>query len=195
MPPARRGAKLPYRWPARAGTSGRLLGFERLAHFNCERIPERVVHAKGVEAQGKLTVIHGIMQYTCVKLFSAVGNKCDLLVRFSTVADDKGSADSARDRCDFSLKFYTKGGNRDMVGNNTPVSLVKDGQKSPDFIHSQKRNPCTNLRSKTVMRDLWRLLPESLHQVLILMSDRGTPHGIRHMYRYSSRTSSLINKG
>ena len=103
------------------------------------------------------------MQYNRAKFFSKVGNECDLLACFSTVAGEKGSADSARDPCGFSLKFYTEGGNWDMVGNNTPVFFMKDGQKSPDFIHSQKRDPYTNLRSKTVMWDFWSMLPESLY--------------------------------
>jgi catalase len=168
--------------------------FERLAHFNRERVPERVVHAKGVGAQGKFTVTHDITKYTRAKLFAQVGNECEVLARFSTVAGERGSADTARDPRGFSLKFYTEGGNWDMVGNNTPVFFVKDGQKFPDFIHSQKRDPYTNLRSKTVMWDFWSLMPESLHQVLILMSDRGTPYGVRHMHGYSSHTFSMINK-
>ena len=167
--------------------------FERLAHFNRERVPERVVHAKGVGAQGKFTVTHDITKYTRAKLFSQVGNECEVLARFSTVAGERGSADTARDPRGFSLKFYTEGGNWDMVGNNTPVFFVKDGQKFPDFIHSQKRDPYTNLRSKTVMWDFWSLMPESLHQVLILMSDRGTPYGVRHMHGYSSHTFAMIS--
>lgn len=170
------------------------VGFERLAHFNRERIPERVVHAKGGGAYGTFTVTHDISQYTRAKLFSKVGNQCDMLARFSTVAGERGSADTARDPRGFSLKFYTEGGNWDLVGNNTPVFFVKDGQKFIDFIHSQKRDPYTNLRSKTIMWDFWSLMPESLHQVLILMSDRGTPYGFRHMHGYSSHTFSLINK-
>ena len=170
------------------------VGFERLAHFNRERVPERVVHAKGVGAEGTFTVTHDITQYTRAKLFSQVGNTCELISRFSTVAGHQGSPDTNRDPRGFSLKFYTEDGNWDMVGNNTPVFFVKDGQKFPDFIHSQKRDPHTNMRSKTAMWDFWSLMPESLHQVLILMSDRGTPYGIRHMHGYSSHTYSMINK-
>ncbi|MBC6611461.1 catalase [Hymenobacter sp. BT507] len=169
------------------------IAFERLAHFNRERIPERVVHAKGVGAFGTFTVTHDITKYTRAKLFSKVGNTCEMLTRFSTVAGERGSADTNRDPRGFALKFYTEGGNWDLVGNNTPVFFVKDGLKFPDFIHSQKRDPRTNMRSKTMMWDFWSLMPESLHQVLILMSDRGTPYGIRHMHGYSSHTFSMFN--
>ncbi|MEY8761537.1 catalase [Chryseobacterium tongliaoense] len=166
---------------------------ENLAHFVRERIPERIVHAKGTGAYGTFTVTHDISQYTKAKLFSKVGNSCRMFARFSTVGGEKGSADTARDPRGFALKFYTEDGNWDLVGNNTPVFFIKDAKKFPDFIHTQKRVPKTNLKSATMMWDFWSLNPESLHQVLILMSDRGTPHGYRHMHGFGSHTFSMIN--
>ncbi len=167
--------------------------FEKMAQFNRERIPERVVHAKGAGAFGTFTVTHDISKYTSAKLFSKIGKQTRIVSRFSTVAGEKGSADTARDPRGFSVKFYTEEGNWDMTGNNTPIFFVRDGMKFGDFIHSQKRVPQTNLRSPTVMWDFWSLSPESLHQVTILFSDRGTPDGFRHMNGYSSHTFSLIN--
>jgi len=166
---------------------------EKMAHFNRERIPERVVHAKGTAAFGTLTVTNDITQYTKAKIFSKVGNSCRLLLRFSTVGGEKGSADSERDPRGFALKFYTEDGNWDLVGNNTPVFFVKDPKKFGDFIHTQKRDPRTNLKSPTMMWDFWSLNPESLHQVLILMSDRGTPFSYRHLHGFGSHTFSMIN--
>lgn len=167
---------------------------ENLAHFVRERIPERIVHAKGSGAYGTLTITHDISKYTKAKLFSKVGNSCRMFARFSTVGGEKGSADTARDPRGFALKFYTEDGNWDLVGNNTPVFFIKDAKKFPDFIHTQKRVPKTNLKSATMMWDFWSLNPESLHQVLILMSDRGTPHGYRHMNGFGSHTFSMINE-
>jgi catalase len=167
---------------------------ENLAHFVRERIPERIVHAKGSGAYGTLTITHDISKYTKAKLFSKVGNSCRMFARFSTVGGEKGSADTARDPRGFALKFYTEDGNWDLVGNNTPVFFIKDAKKFPDFIHTQKRVPKTNLKSATMMWDFWSLNPESLHQVLILMSDRGTPHGYRHMHGFGSHTFSMINE-
>ncbi len=167
--------------------------FEKMAAFNRERIPERVVHAKGAGAYGTFTVTHDISKYTSAKMFSEVGKQTEMLARFSTVAGEKGSADTARDPRGFSLKFYTEEGNWDMTGNNTPIFFVRDALKFSDFIHSQKRVPKTNLRSPTMMWDFWSLSPESLHQVTILFSDRGTPDGYRHMHGFSSHTFSLIN--
>lgn len=166
---------------------------ENLAHFVRERIPERIVHAKGTGAYGTFTVTHDISQYTKAKLFSKIGNSCRMFARFSTVGGEKGSADTARDPRGFALKFYTEDGNWDLVGNNTPVFFIKDAKKFPDFIHTQKRVPKTNLKSATMMWDFWSLNPESLHQVLILMSDRGTPYGYRHMHGFGSHTFSMIN--
>ena len=167
--------------------------FEKMAQFNRERIPERVVHAKGAGAFGTFTVTKDITKYTSAKLFDKVGKTTEVLARFSTVAGEKGSADTARDPRGFSVKFYTEEGNWDMTGNNTPIFFVRDPLKFGDFIHSQKRVGGTNLRSPTVMWDFWSLSPESLHQVTILMSDRGTPDGFRHMHGFSSHTFSLIN--
>src|SRR5690348_5176136 len=167
--------------------------FEKHAHFNRERIPERVVHAKGSAAFGTLTITNDITRHTKAKLFSAVGKKTEMLARFSTVAGEQGAADAERDVRGFALKFYTDEGNWDMVGNNTPVFFVRDPYKFPDFIHTQKRHPRTNMRSATAMWDFWSLSPESLHQVTILMSDRGLPTDVRHMNGYGSHTYSLIN--
>lgn len=166
---------------------------EKLAQFNRERIPERVVHAKGTGAYGKLTITHDITKYTRAKLFSEIGKETALFVRFSTVGGEKGSADTERDPRGFAIKFYTEDGNWDLVGNNTPVFFIKDPKKFPDFVHTQKRNPKTNYKDATAVWDYWSLNPESLHQVLILMSDRGTPDGYRFMNGYGSHTFSLIN--
>ena len=116
-----------------------------------------------------------------------------MLARFSTVGGEKGSADTARDPRGFALKFYTDEGNWDLTGNNTPVFFIRDPLKFPDFIHTQKRDPETNLKSATMMWDFWSLSPESLHQVTILFSDRGTPDGFRYMHGYGSHTFSMIN--
>ncbi len=167
---------------------------EKLAHQNRERIPERVVHAKGWGAFGTLTVTHDITQYTCASIFSQVGKKTDMLARFSTVAGEMGAADHERDVRGFSLKFYTDEGNWDLVGNNTPVFFVRDPLKFPDFIHTQKRHPRTNLRSATAMWDFWGQVPESLHQVTILMSDRGLPQDPTFMDGFGSHTYSFWNK-
>lgn len=167
---------------------------EKMAHFNRERIPERVVHAKGSGAFGTFTVTHDITKYTKAKLFSKIGKETKMLARFSTVGGEKGSADTERDPRGFALKFYTEEGNWDLVGNNTPVFFIKDPKKFSDFIHTQKRMPRSHCKSQTMMWDYWSLNPESLHQVLILMSDRGTPYGHRHMNGYGSHTFSMINE-
>jgi len=166
---------------------------EKMAQFNRERIPERVVHAKGSAAFGTFTVTHDITKYTKAKIFSEVGKLTEMVLRFSTVGGEKGSADTERDPRGFAMKFYTEDGNWDLVGNNTPVFFIKDAKKFSDFIHTQKRDPQTNLKSPTMMWDFWSLNPESLHQVLILMSDRGTPVGYRHMHGFGSHTYSFIN--
>lgn len=167
---------------------------EKMAHFNRERIPERVVHAKGSGAYGTFTVTHDITQYTRAKVFNQIGKQTRVFLRFSTVGGEKGSADTERDPRGFALKFYTEDGNWDLVGNNTPVFFVKDAKKFSDFIHTQKRDPYTNCKSATMMWDFWSLNPESLHQVTILMSDRGTPYSYRHMHGFGSHTFSMINK-
>ncbi len=166
---------------------------EKLAHQNRERIPERVVHAKGWGAHGTFTVTDDITKYTRAKIFSDVGKKTEMIARFSTVAGEQGAADAERDVRGFALKFYTEEGNWDMVGNNTPVFFVADPYKFPDFIHTQKRHPRTNLRSATAMWDFWSLCPESLHQVTILMSDRGIPTDPSRMNGYGSHTFSFWN--
>jgi catalase len=165
---------------------------EKLAHQNRERIPERVVHAKGSAAYGTLTITHDITKYTKAKVFIP-GKKTDMLLRFSTVAGERGAADAERDVRGFAMKFYTEEGNWDLVGNNTPVFFIRDPLKFPDFIRTQKRHPATNLRSPTAMWDFWSLSPESLHQVTILMSDRGLPQGFRFINGYGSHTYSFIN--
>jgi len=166
---------------------------ERLAHQNRERIPERTVHAKGSGAYGTLTITKDIVRYTKAKVFAKIGKKTEAFVRFSTVAGERGAADAERDVRGFALRFYTEDGNWDLVGNNTPVFFVRDPLKFPDFIHTQKRHPRTNLRSNTAMWDFWSLSPESLHQVTILMSDRGLPQNYRHMHGFGSHTYSFIN--
>ncbi|MDP1731048.1 MAG: catalase [Devosia sp.] len=166
---------------------------EKLAHQNRERIPERVVHAKGWGAFGTLTVTRDLSAYTRAKVFSEAGKKTDLLLRFSTVAGEMGAADAERDVRGFALKFYTEEGNWDLVGNNTPVFFVRDPLKFPDFIHTQKRHPRTNLRSPTAMWDFWSQSPESLHQVTILFSDRGLPVAPMYMNGYGSHTYSFWN--
>ncbi|MFD2962993.1 MULTISPECIES: catalase [Olivibacter] len=166
---------------------------EKMAHFNRERIPERVVHAKGSAAFGTFTVTKDITRYTRAKLFNQLGKQTKIILRMSTIAGEKGSADSERDPRGFAVKFYTEDGNWDLVGNNTPVFFIKDPKKFSDFIHSQKRDPYHNLRSATRIWDFFSFNPESLHQVLILMSNRGTPYGLRHMHGYGSHAFSMIN--
>jgi catalase len=168
---------------------------EQMQHFNRERIPERVVHAKGSGAYGTFTVTHDISQYTKAKVFAEVGKKTEVLLRFSTVAGERGAADAERDVRGFALKFYTEEGNWDLVGNNTPVFFVRDPYKFQQFIHTQKRHPQTNLRDPNMQWDFWSLNPESLHQVTILFSDRGLPTSYRHMNGYGSHTFSFINAG
>ncbi len=165
---------------------------EKLAHQNRERIPERTVHAKGSAAYGTLTITHDITSYTKAKVFEP-GKQTEALLRFSVVAGERGAADAERDVRGFAVKFYTDEGNWDLVGNNTPIFFIRDPLKFPDFIHTQKRHPKTHLRSPTAMWDFWSLSPESVHQVMILMSDRGLPQGYRHVNGYGSHTFSFIN--
>lgn len=166
---------------------------EKLAHFNRERIPERVVHAKGAGAHGYFEVTNDLSQYTCASLFAGVGKKTDLFARFSTVGGERGSADSARDPRGFALKFYTDEGNYDLVGNNIPIFFIRDAIKFPDFIHTQKREPRSNLKPGYMKWDFWSLTPESLHQVTMLFTDRGTPKDYRHMDGFSSHTYMWYN--
>ncbi len=166
---------------------------EKLAHFNRERIPERVVHAKAAGAHGTFTVTHDITRFTKARLFSEVGKKTEMFGRFSTVAGEKGSADTVRDVRGFALKFYTEDGNWDLVGNNTPVFFIRDAIKFPDFIHTQKRDPQTNTKSDIMQWDFWSQVPEALHQVTVLFSERGIPRGIPYMNGYGCHTFSFIN--
>lgn len=166
---------------------------ENLAHFVRERIPERAVYTKGSGAYGTFTVTNDISQYTKAKLFSRIGNSCKIFSRFSGMTSEKGSSDSLRETRGFAVKFYTEDGNWDLVGNNTPVFFIKDAKKFPDFIHSQKRSPKTNLKSHTAMWDFWSLNPESLHQILMQMSSRGIPRSYRHMHGFGSNVFSMIN--
>ncbi|PVU86439.1 hypothetical protein BB560_006715 [Smittium megazygosporum] len=165
---------------------------EKLAHFDRERIPERVVHAKGAGAHGYFEVTNDISHLTCAKFLNKVGKRTPVFTRFSTVGGELGSADTARDPRGFAVKFYTEEGNWDMVGNNTPVFFIRDPIKFPDFIHTQKRHPQTHLPNMDMFWDFLSLVPESIHQVTILMSDRGIPDGFRHMNGYSGHTLALV---
>jgi catalase len=167
---------------------------EKLAQFNRERIPERVVHAKGSGAFGTLRITQDISRYSRARLFSKVGNQAEVFLRFSTVAGERGAADAERDVRGFALKVYTAEGNWDIVGNNTPVFFLRDPLKFPDFIHTQKRDPQTNLRNATAAWDFWSRSPESLHQVTILFSDRGLPKNYRQMHGFGSHTYSFYNE-
>ena len=167
---------------------------EKLAHFDREVIPERRMHAKGSGAYGHFTVTHDVTNYTCAKLFSEIGKQTEVFVRFSTVAGERGAADAERDIRGFAVKFYTEEGNWDLVGNNTPVFFIRDPLQFPDLNHSVKRDPQTNLRSPQTNWDFWTMLPEALHQVTIVMSDRGIPATYRHMHGFGSHTYSLINE-
>jgi catalase len=166
---------------------------EKMANFDREVIPERRMHAKGSGAFGTFTVTHDITRYTRAKVFSKVGKNTDLFVRFSTVAGERGAADAERDIRGFAVKLYTEEGNWDLVGNNTPVFFFRDPLKFPDLNHAVKRDPRTNLRSALNNWDFWTLLPEALHQITVVMSDRGIPATYRHMHGFGSHTYSLIN--
>lgn len=166
---------------------------EKLAHFDREVIPERRMHAKGSGAYGTFTVTHDITSYTRAKIFSEVGKKTNLFIRFSTVAGERGAADAERDIRGFAIKFYTEEGNWDMVGNNTPVFYLRDPLKFPDLNHVVKRDPRTNLRNPTYKWDFFSQLPESLHQLTIDFSDRGLPRSYRHIHGFGSHTYSFIN--
>ncbi len=192
------GAPIGVQQALTAGPRGPLLMqdvalLEQMQHFNRERIPERVVHAKGSGAYGTFTVTNDISRFSRASLLSKVGKSTDMFIRFSTVAGERGAADAERDVRGFALKFYTDEGNWDLVGNNTPVFFVRDPYKFQNFIHTQKRNPQTNLRDMDMQWDFWSLCPESLHQVTILFSDRGIPSSYRHLHGFGSHTYSLIN--
>jgi catalase len=166
---------------------------EKLAHFDREVIPERRMHAKGWGAYGTFTVTNDITRYTKAKIFSKVGKQTELFARFSTVAGERGAADAERDIRGFAVKFYTDEGNWDLVGNNTPVFFFRDPLRFPDLNHAVKRDPRTGLRSADNNWDFWSLLPEALHQVTIVMSERGIPRTFRHMHGFGSHTYSMIN--
>jgi catalase len=166
---------------------------EKLAHFDREVIPERRMHAKGSGAHGTFTVTRDITRYTKANIFSEIGKKTDVFVRFSTVAGERGAADAERDIRGFAVKFYTEEGNWDLVGNNTPVFFFRDPLRFPDLNHAVKRDPRTGMRSADNNWDFWTLLPEALHQVTIVMSERGIPRSYRHMHGFGSHTFSLIN--
>ncbi len=168
---------------------------EKMHHFNRERVPERVVHAKGYGAHGTFTVTNDVAMYCKAAFLSEVGKQTQMLARFSTVGGESGSADSARDPRGFALKFYTEEGNWDMVGNNTPVFFIRDPLKFSDFIHTQKREPGSHLKPHWRRWDYWSLSPEAMHQVMILYSDRGTPVSARFMDGFSSHTMSMWNSG
>lgn len=183
-----------------AGARGPLLMqdvqlLEQMQSFNRERIPERVVHAKGSGAYGTFTVTRAIPEYTKAKFLTEVGKQTEVFLRFSTVAGEKGAADGERDVRGFAVKFYTEEGNWDLVGNNTPVFFIRDPYKFANFIHTQKRHPQTHLRDANMQWDFWSLNPESLHQVTILFSDRGLPASYRHMNGYGSHTFSFVKAG
>lgn len=167
--------------------------FEKLAHFNRERIPERVVHARGTGAYGTFTLSTSLSEYTRASFLQSAGQQTDVFVRFSTVGGGQDSSDYARDPRGFAVKFYTDEGNFDLVGNNTPVFFLNDPMKFPDFVHSQKKNPKTNLPDPARMYEFWANHPQSLHQMTILMSDRGIPRSWRHMNGYGSHTLGFWN--
>jgi catalase len=179
-----RGPALMQDWPL----------LEKLAHFNRERIPERVVHAKGTGAYGTFTLTKSLTDFTIADYLQEVNQQTPVFLRFSTVGGEMGSSDSARDPRGFALKLYTQQGNHDIVGNNTPVFFLRDPSKFPDFIHTQKRNPVTNLKDPEAMWDFWALNPQAMHQITLLMSDRGLPRSYRHMDGFGSHTLSLWNK-
>src|ERR1700741_4500653 len=167
---------------------------QKIQHFNRERVPERVVHAKGSGAHGFFEVTADVTEWTSASFLSQVGKRTPVFARFSTVAGEMGSADTVRDPRGFALKFYTDEGNYDLVGNNTPVFFIRDASKFSDFIHSQKRQPDTGLPSNDMPWDFWTLTPASAHQVAIVFSGRGTPRTMRNRHGYGSHTSSWMNR-
>ncbi|WP_210139473.1 catalase [Staphylococcus sp. GDY8P120P] len=166
---------------------------EQMAHFDREVIPERRMHAKGSGAFGTFTVTNDITKYTCASIFAEVGKQTEMFARFSTVAGERGAGDAERDIRGFALKFYTDEGNWDLVGNNTPVFFFRDPKLFPSLNHVVKRNPKTNMKDPQAQWDFWTLLPEALHQITILMTDRGIPKGFRNMHGFGSHTYSMYN--
>ncbi len=178
---------------AQAGVGGPVLIqdqqlIEKLARFNRERLPERIVHARGSGAYGYFEVTDDVTPYTRAHFLGEVGRRTEVFLRFSTVAGNLGASDAVRDPRGFALKFYTEEGNYDLVGNNTPVFFLKDPIKFPDFIHSQKRDPFTGVQEADNVWDYWSYSPESLHQITWLFGDRGIPASYRHMNGYGSHT-------
>ena len=197
------GVPMPHPYETqRVGTNGPLLLqdfhlIDLLSHFDRERIPERVVHAKGSGAHGTFKCTKPLDDLCQADIFSKAGKECPITVRFSTVGGESGSHDCARDPRGFSVKFRTEQGNWDMVANNTPVFFLRDPAKFPHFIHTQKRDPATHLSGSDDSTMFWDYLsqnPESIHQVMILMGDRGIPDGYRFMHGYSGHTLKLVNK-
>ncbi|WTW97222.1 catalase [Streptomycetaceae bacterium NBC_01309] len=183
---------------ATAGPGGPLLVqdqylFEKLARFNRERIPERVVHARGSGAYGYFEVTADVSRFTRAHFLAEPGRRTEVFARFSTVAGNLGASDAVRDPRGFALKFYTQQGNYDLVGNNTPVFFIKDPSKFPDFIHTQKRDPYTGIQEADNVWDFWSLSPEVTHQVTWLFGDRGIPASYRHMDGFSSHTYQWVN--
>ena len=166
---------------------------DKLAHFDRERIPERVVHAKGAGAHGYFEVSHDITKYCKAKVFESVGKRTPLFTRFSTAGGEKGSADSERDPRGFAVKFYTEEGNWDLVGNNTPIFFIRDPINFADFLHTQKRNPANNLKDPNAFWDFMANVPETIHQTSFLFSNRGTPYSYRFMNGYGSHTFKMVN--
>jgi len=192
------GAPMPVYAPLTVGPRGPVLLqdvnlVDEIAHFTRERIPERVVHAKGAGAHGFFEVTHDITKYCSAKLFSEIGKRTPMVVRFSTVGGESGSADTLRDPRGFALKFYTEEGVWDMAGNNTPIFFIRDPMLFPSFIHTQKRNPETHLKDPDMFWDFISLRPETTQQTLFHFSDRGIPDGYRHMNGYGSHTYKFIN--
>ena len=180
--------------PPNSSPSFHSIRIDELAHFDRERIPERVVHAKGAGAFGYFEVTHDITQYCSAKVFETVGKRTPIAVRFSTVGGESGSADTARDPRGFAVKFYTDDGIWDLVGNNTPIFFIRDPILFPSFIHTQKRNPQTHLKDPDMLWDFISLRPETTHQVMFLFADRGIPDGYRFMNGYGSHTFKMVNK-
>ncbi|KAJ1798127.1 catalase A [Coemansia sp. RSA 2399] len=167
---------------------------DKLAHFDRERIPERVVHARGAGAHGYFEVTKDISHLTCAKFLSEVGKRTPVFTRFSTVSGESGSADTVRDGRGFAVKFYTEEGNWDMVGINMPIFFIRDAMKFPDFVHTQKRDPRTHRKNPDMQWDFWSHAPEALHHVMILFTNRGTPDGYRHMHGYACHTLKLVKE-
>jgi catalase len=166
---------------------------EKLARFDRERIPERVVHARGSGAYGYFEVTKNVTRWTKAKFLSEVGKRTDVFVRFSTVALERGSADTVRDPRGFAMKFYTEDGNYDLVGNNTPIFFIRDPLKFPDFIHSQKRDPHTHVQEPDNAWDFFSHSPEATHQFTWLFGDRGIPYSYRNMDGFGSHTFQWVN--